>query len=230
MVMRGVPCGAPLERLEHMSDTLVDGSCAAFAGRLAARTSVPGGGGAIAYAGALAAALGSMAGEFTIGKARYARYQDDLERMLGELADVRERLLGLVDGDARAFAPLAAAYALPKDDPTRADAIELATKGATKVPLQVMEETCRAIGLLEEMEEKCSAMLVADVGCGAALAEAALEGAGISVYVNTHNLRDREFADDAEGRSERMLQTFSPKAREVSRRVMARVRGRDQIG
>lgn len=213
-----------------MSDTLVDGSCAAFAERLAARTSVPGGGGAIAYAGALAAALGSMAGEFTVGKPRYAAYQEDLERMLGELSGIRGRLLGLVDGDARAFAPLAAAYALPKGDPGRADAIELATKGATEVPLRVMEETCRAIELLEEMEEKCSAMLVADVGCGAALALAALEGAGISVYVNTHSLRDREFADDAERRSEEMLGTFSPRAREVSRRVMARVRGRNQIG
>ena len=49
-----------------------DMSVRAFADELAAKTSVPGGGGASALVGALGAALGSMVGNFTLGKKKYA--------------------------------------------------------------------------------------------------------------------------------------------------------------
>ena len=51
---------------------------------LAAKTSVPGGGGASAAVGALAAALGSMVGQFTLGKKRYADVEDDIRRLMEE--------------------------------------------------------------------------------------------------------------------------------------------------
>ena len=84
-------------------------SCADFAQALASKTSVPGGGGAAAMAGALSAALCSMAGNFTAGKKKYAAYEADIQRILTEAEALRQCLLTLVDADADGFEPLAKA-------------------------------------------------------------------------------------------------------------------------
>lgn len=209
-----------------MSDKLVDKSCVEFANVLAAKQSVPGGGGAAAYVGALAAALCSMVGEFTAGKKRYAQYEGDVQRMLGEAQRVRERLIELVDEDAAAFYPLSQAYGIPKEDPTRAETLERATKAACKGPVEMMEQICHAIELLEEMGRKGSRMLLSDVGCGALFARAALEAASLNVFVNTKSLKDREFAEATEKRCDQMLTEYGPRAEAVEKTVMDRIRGR----
>ena len=55
-----------------MTEKMMDRTCTDFAAVLAAKESVPGGGGAAAYVGALGVALCSMVGTFTTGKKRYA--------------------------------------------------------------------------------------------------------------------------------------------------------------
>ena len=60
------------------STSLTALSCASFASELASRKPVPGGGGAAAYVGALAAALCSMVGNFTVGKPRYVAVEADV--------------------------------------------------------------------------------------------------------------------------------------------------------
>ena len=202
-------------------------SCKEFSDLLAAKRSVPGGGGAAAYVGALSVALCSMVGNFTTGKKRYAQYEDDVQRMMAEAEGIRVRLVELVDEDAEAFYPLSKAYAIPKSDPTRGEVLERETKNACKAPVEMMREVCKAIGLLEEMGEKGSRMLLSDVGCGALLARAALEAASLNVFVNTKSLADREYAESVESECDRMLQEWCPRAEAVEKRVMDHVRGRD---
>jgi formiminotetrahydrofolate cyclodeaminase len=206
---------------------LMEGSCAEFTSLLAAKQSVPGGGGAAAYVGALAAALCSMVGNFTTGKKRYAAYEADIQRMLLEADGVRERLVELVDEDAAAFYPLSKAYGIPKEDPKRAEVLESATKNACAAPAEMMRQTCHAIELLEEMGEKGSRMLLSDVGCGALLARAALEAASLNVFVNTKSLADRSFAEGLEAECDQMLEEYVPRAEAVERKVMDHIRGRD---
>ena len=85
-----------------------------FIEALASKEPTPGGGGASAYAGALASALASMVGNLTVGKKKYADVEKRVQSELLELADTRLRLLELIDADAAAFAPLAAAYGMPR--------------------------------------------------------------------------------------------------------------------
>ena len=211
-----------------MADSkLMEGSCEEFASLLAAKKSVPGGGGAAAYVGALAAALCSMVGNFTTGKKRYAAYEADVQRMLLEADGVRERLIELVDEDAEAFYPLSQAYGIPKEDPKRAEVLEAATKNACKGPVEMMRQTCHAIELLEEMCEKGSRMLLSDVGCGALFARAALEAASLNVFVNTKSLADRVFAEGLEAECDQMLEEYCPRAEAVEKKVMDHIRGRD---
>ena len=208
-----------------MNESMMDASCRDFATLLAAKEAVPGGGGAAADVGALGVALCSMVGNFTTGKKAYAEVEEDVQSMIGRAETVRGRLLELVDEDARAFEPLSRAYGIPKDDPTRADVLEQATKAACKPPLEMMRQICRSIDLLEEMGRKGSRMLLSDVGCGALLARAALEAAAINVFVNTKALADRAHAAALESEVDIMLATYVPRAEEVAADVMGKIRG-----
>ena len=208
-----------------MDERLTGKSCVDFAAALAAKESVPGGGGAAALVGALAAALCSMVGNFTTGKKTYAAFEADIQRLLAEAEDVRLRLLGLVEEDALAFAPLAAAYGIPKVDPTRAEVLETATKGACVAPVEMMRQIAHAIELLEEMGQKGSRLLVSDVGCGALLARAALEAASMNVFVNTKSYKQAEWAYALEEECDELLDEYIPRAEACADGVMARIRG-----
>ena len=176
-------------------------SCAAFADALAAKTSVPGGGGASALVGALGVALCSMAGRFTAGKKKYEAYEADILRILEECEALRIRFLELVDEDARGFEPLSKAYAMPKDAPDRDAVMAEAIVQACRAPMEMVTCCGQTLRLLEEMLEKGSRLLITDVGCGALLCRAAMESAALNVFVNTAALKDRETA----GRMERQV-------------------------
>lgn len=210
----------------RMSDSLVDLSCAEFADALAGRQPVPGGGGVAALAGALAVALCSMTGAFTVGRPRYADVEGDVRRMLDECERLRRRLLELVDEDARGFEPLSRAYGLPKDDPSRPAALAEGTKAACAAPLEVMRACARAVELLEEMGDKGSRLLLSDVGCGAALASAALRAAALNVYANTGALADRTCAEELDRACEEILSAYAPRADALAARTADRVKGR----
>lgn len=212
-----------------MEERLTELSCEEFTERLAARESVPGGGGAAALVGALGIALCSMAGAFTVGKPRFAAVEDRVTRLMDEAEDIRYRLLELVHEDAEGFSPLSAAYALPKDDPARADAIERATEDACMAPLAMVGECCRAVTLLEEMGACCSRLLISDVACGALLVRAALETASVNVFVNTSALTDRTVANRIESTCSELIDEYVPRAErlasEMTRRISERRKG-----
>lgn len=208
-----------------MTEKLMDGSCGDFARALAAKSSIPGGGGASAYAGALAAALCGMAGNFTVGKKRYADVEEDILRLLDEAEAARKRLLDLVDEDARAFEPLSRAYGIPRDDPRRADVVEEATKAACLPPLATMEECGKVIVLLEEMGRKCSALLVSDIACGAYLAQAALYASHANVLVNMRSLSDAAWAREKEARCEALAGEYGPRAQACAQTALSKICG-----
>ena len=206
-----------------MAEKLMEGSCIEFADALAAKVSVPGGGGAAAYIGALGVALCSMVGNFTTGKKKYAEYEEDVQRMLAEGETVRARLLELVEEDAAAFYPLSQAYGIPKEDPTRDEQLEKCTKAALAGPLEMMRQIAKAIELLEEMNVKGSRMLISDVGCGAVCAAAAMRAASMNVFINTKGLKDRDYAAKVEAEADELL-AYVPRAKAVADEVAAGIR------
>lgn len=206
-------------------ETLTKRTTEEFAELLASKEPVPGGGGAAAYVGALGVALASMVGNFTTGKKTYAAVEDDIRRLLAEAEAVRGRLVELVQEDAEAFRPLSRAYAIPREDPRRAEVIEEATKQACGAPLEMMRQVARAIEILEEMGEKGSRMLRSDVACGAFLCRGALEAASVNVLVNTASIRDRSFAERAEGECDELIATYVPRAEACARTLVEAIRG-----
>lgn len=207
-----------------MTGALKTESCADFTAKLASREAVPGGGGAAALMGALGAALCAMAGNLTLGKPKYAAYEEELRRMTDRAEALRLRFLELIDKDAAAFAPLSRAYALDKSDPAYPETLRRATLGACGAVFELMENGCRAVELLEEMEQKGSRLLLSDVGCGALAARAALEAAAMNVLVNTRLLPEDPEARRLEEETETMLRGYAPRAQAVADRVLETMR------
>ncbi|OUN40075.1 sugar ABC transporter substrate-binding protein [Faecalibacterium sp. An77] len=200
-------------------------SCEQFLEELASKAAVPGGGGGSALVGAVGTALGNMVGCLTVGKKKYAAVEPDILALNEKAAALRARLEGLVEADAEAFAPLAKAYSIPKEEPARAEIMAAALEKAAAVPLEIMECCCEAIVLLEEYEAKGSVLAVSDAGCGAVFCRAALEGAGLNVSVNTRLMADRARAEELDARVAALLKEYVPRAEAVYAKVCARLGG-----
>lgn len=165
---------------------------------LASNAPTPGGGGASALVGAVAAALGGMVANLTTGKKKYAAYQADIERLIGETDALCGELYGLMQADSDAFAPLAAAYGIPKEDPARGETLENALRVAAEPPMSMLRALSRLPSMLEELHEKGSKLAVSDVGCAAAFGASALLGALMNLLVNTRLMQDRTYASALE--------------------------------
>jgi formiminotetrahydrofolate cyclodeaminase len=165
-----------------------------------------------------------MVGNYTTGKKAYAAYEEDVIHMIDASEESAERLLELVQADADEFSKISAAFALPKDDPNRHEAIQEATLAALEPPLEMMREIAKVIDLLEEMCDKGSRMLVSDVGCGASIAQGALVAASLNVFVNTKGLDDREKAAEIEAEVASMIDSCVPRCDLLVREVLGRIR------
>ena len=120
-------------------------SCTEFVTVLASNAPVPGGGGASALVGAIGTALGNMVGSLTVGKKKYADVEEEIVALKAKCDALQKELLDQIAADAKGFEPLAKAYGIPKDDPTRDQVLEEATLVACQVPVRIMELCCEAI-------------------------------------------------------------------------------------
>lgn len=200
-----------------------------WADSLASKAPVPGGGGASAVSGALAAALGQMVANLTVGKKRYADVEDVMQQSLFALNILQMELTALADKDAEVFAPLAEAYGMPSGTPEEQEKKEQVMEerllAASLVPMQMMEKTSAVLDILELLEKKGSRMAVSDVGVAAQLARAALAGAVMNVYINTKSMKNREKADELNERAERLVSLGLKQADEIYAKVEAKLRG-----
>lgn len=199
-----------------------DMSVREFGAILAAKTSVPGGGGASALVGAMGVALGSMVGNFTLGKKKYADVEPEIIRLMDEAEKLRADLLGCIDEDAAAFEPLSKAYGIPKDEPGRDETLEKCLRDAAAAPMKILELSCRCVELHREFAEKGSSMMVSDAGTGVAFCKAALLGAAINVKVNTKLMKDRAHAEAMNAHVDELTAKYTALADEVFDSVYGR--------
>lgn len=169
-----------------------------FLDELAAGTATPGGGSAAAYSGAMAAALAAMVAKLTLGKKKYADVQERMRQIAEQADQVRASLEQAVRLDAQAYEGVMAAMRLPKDSDAeiaaRTAAIDNATRKATEVPLEVVQQVVTVLELLAEVAETANANAVTDAGSGAAMARAAITAAGLNVRVNAAGIADKAAA------------------------------------
>jgi formiminotetrahydrofolate cyclodeaminase len=149
-----------------------------FLDQLAARTPTPGGGGAAAVTGAMAAGLVAMAARFSATRLPGA----------GELADqadeLRRRLAQLAEQDARAYAAVLEALRLPREASQREVKRQKALLGAALVPLEIAGIGARVAAMAMQVAEAGNPNLRGDAVTGAVLAAASARSAACLVDIN----------------------------------------------
>lgn len=179
---------------------------------LASKAPVPGGGGAAALVGALGVALGNMVGSLTLGKKKYADVEHDIQALKAQSAKLQGRFLDLMEADAEVFEPLSKAYGLPsetdEEKTEKARVLEDALNLACSVPMQIMEAVGDAVTILEQFFAKGTRIAISDVGCGAALCQAALRAASLNVFINTKLMKDRDNAEKLNAHAHDILEQY----------------------
>jgi methenyltetrahydrofolate cyclohydrolase len=165
--------------------SFLDQPVSGFLDQLAARAPTPGGGGAAAVTGALAAGLVAMA-------ARYsgAHLSGTGEMAAAELADradgLRHRAAGLADLDARAYQAVLDAGRLAEagGQRQRTEQVREALLGAATVPLEIAEIGARVAELAARVAEAGNPRLRGDAVTAALLAAASARSAACLVDIN----------------------------------------------
>jgi formiminotetrahydrofolate cyclodeaminase len=199
-----------------------------FLDAAAAKQPTPGGGSVTALVGALAAAMGEMTVNYSIGKKGLEQHQDGLRASLAELHRARQLLTGLMAEDQEAYAALTEAKKLPEGAPERESQFAVALLACVRVP-QAMGAACTAI------LERCDAIvdsvnyyLLSDLAVCADLAMAATRCSIYNVRVNLAELTDGAERERIETATERVLFHASAVIQRVSGRIWERhVRGAD---
>ncbi len=200
-----------------------------YTSKLASGDPTPGGGSAAALAGVLAAALGEMAGNFTVGKEKFAAVEDDVREILDRLGEQRARLIELTDEDANAYALVGAAYQMPKasdeEKAARQAAIQGALRQAAGVPLAATEACAAIIDELDELRQKGNPNLLSDVAVAAEFAMAALRCGALNVHVNLAYIKDEGYCADVSEIVDARLQAAEQPARYVFDTIESSIRG-----
>ncbi len=200
-------------------------SCSDFINKLASNEPVPGGGGASALTAAIGVGLGNMVGSLTVGKKKYADVEERIIQLKKRSDELQERLLDLINEDAKQFKPLSDAYRLPSEtdeEKTYKEAqMKICLKMACSVPIEIMELCCEGIDIVSEFAKKGSKLAVSDAGVGASFLRASLIGASMNVFINTKLMKDRDDADELNKKAEDMLEKYVKLADEIIEDVMS---------
>ncbi len=166
----------------------------AFIDAVASGEPTPGGGAVAALAGSLAAALAAMVARTTLGKKKYAEVEAAMQSAARVADDLRAVLTRTITDDSAAFEAVMAAYRLPKEDPSRPDAIQTALQAASDVPMQTAGLALQAMEQLKIVATQGNTNAITDAATGVHIALAAIEGATLNVLVNLQSIQDADMA------------------------------------
>lgn len=196
------PVEAQPVELTSVADEFFDESAEAewlgtFLDDVMAGTLAPGGGSVTAYAGALAAALGAMVCNLTLGKKKYEDVEHETREILAQLEQVSADLRAAVAEDADSQERMVEAMQLPRSTEAerlaRNSAIEQATRGLIGLRMRVAESAFDTLELLDELAEVGNPIAFADLTTGAQLALTALRSTSYQVLSNLGAISDEEF-------------------------------------
>lgn len=163
---------------------------------LKSATPAPGGGSVSALAGAQGVALFLMVADFTLGKEKFAEYEEvcRLAKERGE--ELLQELIKSIDDDTEAFNLVAAGFKMPKDTDeqkaARSKAIREGTLVSTKVPYRVMEISLEGLKIARSLSGRSNPNAGSDLGVAVLNLMAAIKGAWFNVKINLSGLKDEE--------------------------------------
>ena len=178
---------------------------------------VPGGGSAASLVAAIGIALGSMVGNLALSKKRYQSLIPEIESVIVKSEKLKRELEYLIEKDAAACEPLLKVFKMSKSE--REDVMDAALEEACTVPLEIMKKTIEAIDLHEQLLELGITTAISDIGVGVSFCKAALEGASLSILINTKLMKNDGMKATLNEETEWLLQTGMEKANAIFHEV-----------
>lgn len=194
-----------------------------FCTALISKSPVPGGGGASALAGALAACLGGMAVQLTRGKKKFIPVDEMLKAQLESLEESRQILLHCMDEDAAAFEPLSKAYGMPAETEQQKEqkqaVLETCLCRAAQPPMKILQTGAEVAASLQALSGHISKLVISDLGCAAAMARACMQCAAMNVWVNAQLMKDRAKAETLYAESRDVLERGTAQCQTLIQKV-----------
>jgi glutamate formiminotransferase/formiminotetrahydrofolate cyclodeaminase len=196
-------------QFKEVENSLNDLNLREFSNELSMDSPAPGGGSAAALCGALSASLSVMVSNLTVGKSGYEDVQDAVKELAEQGQILKDELLRAIDLDTLAFNQVIECFRLPnKTDMQkleRTQAIEDATKKATRIPLEVTEKCVAALKLAREVALIGNQNSLSDAGVAGLTAQAGAEGAYYNVLINLPDIQDQEFTRKMRTRAKALI-------------------------
>jgi glutamate formiminotransferase/formiminotetrahydrofolate cyclodeaminase len=209
---------------EQTKDFTLADTTGAFAEMVAANTPVPGGGSVAAHSGMLAASLGQMVCNLTLGKKKYAEVETRIAEIKAQLEDRGLRLRELIIEDAESFNAVMQAMKLPKETDVekaaRAEQINEATRGAILVPMKTAGVSLEVLILLAELGNIGNQNALSDAAVGGQLANTAVKGAFYNVLINLSSLTDQEEAAEFREEIDKIVEEASRIATQIEAKMI----------
>jgi formiminotetrahydrofolate cyclodeaminase len=188
----------------------------------AARQPTPGGGSVTALAGALAASMGEMVVNYSLGKKDLEAYADELKPALAEYHRARGVLVQLMVEDQDAYAALTAARKLPESRADRAARMSSALAACIRVPEAMAATAAAVLELCDRIVNFVNPWLLSDLAVCADLSMAAIRCAVYNVRANLPSVPDEAERQRIEALMFQLLTRAGNLIQQVGPRIWAR--------
>jgi len=173
---------------------------------IGAKSPTPGGGAVASVVAALAAALGRMVVNYSVGKPSLAEHDALHQAALEALADHARSALRLAQADSEAYGRLHALGKLDHGHEQRKREWPGAVEAAIDAPRQVMSECLAMLELFDRLLAATNPRLGTDLAVAAILAEAAARAAAWNVHANLELLTDAGESRQVEAETARAVE------------------------
>ena len=164
-----------------------------FVEKTASKSSTPGGGSVAGVVAALAAALGEMSLNFTIGKKKFADFAEQHQQIADELLKIRTRFLELIEEDIVAYRSYCETSKL-EDSQEKTQKLYDSLIASIEVPRTLAKTNIELLNQLDKLKDNCNSWLISDLVAGARLAVAVSALCDFNVRINARTLEDKDLA------------------------------------
>jgi formiminotetrahydrofolate cyclodeaminase len=210
---------------------LMDMTLKQYSDVLASNEPAPGGGSTAALSGLMGASLTMMVVNLSVGKKSFEALDEAIKQKFMQdfhkVEGLKQELTQLVDEDTAAFNKFMEAMKLPKDTDEqkkmREEKMQQASVYALQVPLKTAEKCLEILQNQETIATYGNKNAVSDVGVGALMALAGLEGAILNVKINLPGINDESIKSEASANVIKLLENGSRLQKNIMEIVNKRI-------
>lgn len=184
----------------------------------------PGGGSVSALAGAQGVGLVMMVCDLTLGKEKFADYQEICTQAKADSKKLYDALREAVDKDTEAFNLVSAAFKMPKateeEKKVRSNAIAEGTLVATEVPFKSMELAYDGLLIIQNLVGKTNPNADSDLGVAVLNLISCIKGAWLNVKINLPGVKDEAAARTFAEKGEKIIKEAELLERELYNKIL----------